>query len=135
MNEQPTLFNYQNVVSENKSLEDLFFESGEWNTFDDENNLVKSKVKLFATKKIQKNGKPLFVLVMEHCFNENDNIVNDIECRTLEELLNWFESKKQEAITLKEASDKGIMFDNRRYWWKTEIKGNKVEFIEKVIEW
>ena len=97
-----------------------------------------TKVRLKATKGIDKKGRVEFIVMKEFLVKTKDDVFSealDIKCKNLDELLKQFESEKDELIVMKKASDKNIMFDNRRYWWKTETRNNKVYFIEKVVEW
>jgi len=141
MEQKTNLLNFQEVVDENKKLDDLFFESEYFNNFmeSDEGTIpTTTKVRLKAVKGIDKKGKAEFILIKEFLVKAKDEVFNealDCKCKNLEELLNIFESEKEELKVFKQASDKGIMFDNRRYWWKTKIENNKVYFIEKVIAW
>ena len=142
MTEQKTnLLNFQEVIEENKKLDDLFFESEYFNNFMESDEGIiptTTKVKLKAVKGIDKKGKVEFILIKEFLVKAKEEFFNEAlesKCKNLEELINLFESEKEELKVMKQASDKGIMFDNRRYWWKTEIRNDKVYFIEKVIEW
>lgn len=142
MSEQKTtLLNFQKVISENKAIDDLFFESDYFNNYmEGEEGFIPTttKVRLKATKGIDKKGKVEFIVIKEFLVKTKDEVFSealDIKCKNLDELIKQFESEKDELIVMKKASDKNIMFDGRRYWWKTEVKNNKVYFRERVIEW
>lgn len=146
MKQETTLLNFEQKAEEKAKFEKMFFEGQEFNNwmerdFNEEGNfsiLCKTKTNLATGTEPAKNGKIKFILVRNITYNIRGEVIEEadkIECKTLDELINLFETEKGNLEAFKEASDKGVMFDGRRYWHKIHISDYKVYWGERVVEW
>ena len=88
---------------------------------------------LKGIRKINKKGKFEFYLLRDNfCATIDDLFADEIKCKDIKELEDFFEGEKQHAIWMSKLPD-DVLFDNHRYCWKFKEADGKVKFIEKWI--
>jgi hypothetical protein len=108
-----------------------------WCYVNDDMFLSKTRINLSADKRLVGKGKnskfKYFLLFSQYWKALDDVIFDEIECKTLDELINWYEHYKDNCEVAKELILKGIIFDGRRYWWKFNLgEDERVEFTRKA---